>query len=79
MLLTDAARCPYTLTYTAILESDATHKVTKRMSGRKGLPEEGGECIVPTGPIGWHLTVWLDSMLQTVQLPAGIADLQEWN
>lgn len=41
------------------------------------LTEEGVEGIVATtnGLVAWHLTVWLDAMLQTIQLPAGIADL----
>ena len=42
-----------------------------------GLAEEGVEGVVtPTdGLVGGHLAVRLDTVLQTVQLPAGIADL----
>ena len=41
------------------------------------LREEGVESIIATtdGLVRGHLTVRLDSMLQTVQLPAGIANL----
>merc|ERR1712195_173250 len=42
-----------------------------------GLGEEGVEGIVTTtdGFIGWHLTVWLDSVLEAEKLPAGVTDL----
>ena len=42
-----------------------------------GLGEEGVERVVPApdGLVGRHLPVRLDAMLQTVQLPAGIAHL----
>jgi len=42
-----------------------------------GLGEEGVEGIVTTtdGFIGWHLTVWLDSVLEAEELPAGVTDL----
>jgi hypothetical protein len=41
------------------------------------LAEESVEGVVTAsnGLVTWHLTVWLDSMLQAVQLPAGIAHL----
>jgi len=41
------------------------------------LGEEGVEGIVTTtdGFIGWHLTVWLDSVLKAEELPAGVTDL----
>jgi hypothetical protein len=42
-----------------------------------GLAEEGVEAVVAAadGFVRGHLTVGLDSMLQTVQLPTGVADL----
>jgi len=41
------------------------------------LAEEGVEGVVAAadGLVGGHLTVGLDAMLQAVQLPAGVADL----
>jgi len=41
------------------------------------LGEEGVESIVTTtdGFVGWHLTVWLDSVLKAEELPAGVTDL----
>jgi len=41
------------------------------------LGEEGVEGIVTTtdGFIGWHLTVWLDSVLEAEKFPAGVTDL----
>ena len=41
------------------------------------LREEGVESVVSTtdGFIGWHLTVWLDSVLEAEELPAGVTDL----
>lgn len=41
------------------------------------LAEKGVEGIVATtdGLITWHLTIWLDSVLKTIQFPASIADL----
>jgi hypothetical protein len=41
------------------------------------LAEEGVEGIISTsdGLVAWHLTIRLDSMLQAVQLPAGISHL----
>lgn len=42
-----------------------------------GLAEEGVERVITTadGLVGRHLTVGLDAMLETVQLPAGVTDL----
>ena len=44
---------------------------------RPGLAEKGVEGVVPAtnGLIRGHPAVWLDTVLQTVELPAGIADL----
>jgi len=41
------------------------------------LTEEGVEGVVttPDGLVTWHLAIRLDTMLQAVQLPAGVADL----
>ena len=41
------------------------------------LTEEGVEGVVTTsdGLVTWHLTIRLDTVLETVQLPAGITDL----
>ena len=41
------------------------------------LGEEGVESVVTTtdGFIGWHLTVWLDTVLEAEELPAGVTDL----
>ena len=41
------------------------------------LTEEGIEGIIttPNGFITWHLTIGLDTVLQAVQLPACITDL----
>ena len=42
-----------------------------------GLTEEGIEGVVTAadGFVTWHLTIRLDAMLQTVQLPAGVTNL----
>jgi len=42
-----------------------------------GLAEEGVERVITAsdGLVTWHLTVGLDSVLQAVQLPAGISHL----
>ena len=47
------------------------------MFAGSGLGEEGVERVVPApdGLVGRHLAIRLDAMLQTVQLPAGIAHL----
>ena len=41
------------------------------------LGEEGVESVVATtdGLVGWHLTIWLDSVLEAEELPAGVTDL----
>ena len=41
------------------------------------LGEEGVESVVTTtdGFVGWHLSIWLDSVLETEELPAGITNL----
>ncbi len=41
------------------------------------LTEEGIEGIISTsnGLVTGHLTIWLDTMFQRVQLPAGITNL----
>ena len=42
-----------------------------------GLGEEGVESIITTsdGLVRWHLTVWLDSVLEAEKLPACVTDL----
>ena len=42
-----------------------------------GLGEESVERIIPAsqGEVTWHLAIGLNGVLQTVQFPAGIADL----
>jgi hypothetical protein len=42
-----------------------------------GLREEGVESIITTsnGLVRWHLTVWLDSVLEAEEFPAGVTDL----
>ena len=46
------------------------------LSGAR-LTKEGVESVISStdGFIRGHLTIWLDAVLQTVQLPAGIANL----
>jgi hypothetical protein len=41
------------------------------------LTEKGVEGVITTSYslVAWHLTIRLDTMLQTVQLPAGITNL----
>ena len=41
------------------------------------LGEEGVESVITTtdGFVGWHLTVWLDSVLEAEKLPAGVTNL----
>ena len=41
------------------------------------LGEEGVESIITTtdGFVGWHLTIWLDSVLEAEKLPAGVTNL----
>jgi len=47
------------------------------MFASASLAEEGVEGIVSAadGLVAGHLTIWLDAMLQAVELPASIADL----
>ena len=46
------------------------------MASVSGLGEEGGEAIVALGLIlGWHASIGLDTVLQAVQLPTGVSDL----
>ena len=55
------------------IEEDASWNV---LSGTS-LREEGVESIISTtdGFIGWHLSIWLDSVLKAEELPAGVTDL----
>jgi len=41
------------------------------------LREEGVESIITTTDrfVGWHLTIWLDSVLEAEKLPTGVTDL----
>ena len=41
------------------------------------LGEEGVESIITTtdGFVGWHLTIWLNSVLEAEELPAGVTNL----
>jgi hypothetical protein len=41
------------------------------------LGEEGVEGIITTtdGFVGWHLTIWLDSVLEAEELPTGVTEL----
>jgi hypothetical protein len=47
------------------------------MLSSTGLGEEGVEGIITTTDrfVGWHLTIWLDSVLKAEELPAGVTDL----
>ncbi len=47
------------------------------MLASSSLGEEGVERVISSsdGLVTWHLTIRLDTMLQTVKLPAGITDL----
>ena len=40
-----------------------------------GLAEECGEGVVPESLVAGHVAIRLDAVLQTVELPAGVADL----
>jgi hypothetical protein len=55
------------------IEEDATWDVLTGTS----LGEEGVEGIVTTtnGFVGWHLTIWLDTVLKAEELPACVTDL----
>jgi len=47
------------------------------MLASTSLGEEGVEGIVTTtdGFVGWHLTIWLNTVLEAEELPAGVTDL----
>ena len=55
------------------IEEDSSWDVLSSTS----LGEEGVEGIITTtdGFIGWHLTIWLDTVLKAEELPAGVTDL----
>ena len=55
------------------IEEDSAGNVLASTS----LGEEGVEGIVTTtdGLIGWHLTIWLNSVLEAEKFPAGVTDL----
>ena len=55
------------------IEEDGSGNV---LSGT-GLGEEGVEGIITTtdGFVGWHLTIWLDSVLKAEEFPAGVTNL----
>ena len=55
------------------IEEDSSWDVLASTS----LGEEGVESVVATtdGLVGWHLTIWLDSVLEAEELPAGVTDL----
>ena len=55
------------------IEEDASWDVLSS----SGLGEEGVESIITStnGFVGWHLTIWLDSVLKAEELPAGVTDL----
>jgi hypothetical protein len=42
-----------------------------------GFGEESVECVITTsdGFIGWHLSIWLDTVLEAEELPAGVTEL----
>jgi len=55
------------------IEEDSSWDVLTSTS----LGEEGVESIITTtdGFVGWHLTIWLDTVLEAEELPAGVTDL----
>merc|ERR1719362_1719316 len=55
------------------IEEDGARNVLASTS----LGEEGVESIVATtdGLVGWHLTVWLNTVLEAEELPAGVTNL----
>jgi len=55
------------------IEEDASWDVLSS----SGLGEEGVESIITTtdGLVGWHLTIWLDTVLEAEELPAGVTNL----
>lgn len=64
-----------------VLTDDCWFQVHKDSSGNmftsSSLTEKGVEGIISSsnGLVAGHLTIWLDAMLQTVELPACIAYL----
>ena len=66
---------------TGVLTYDSRLQVDKHSSGNvfpgARFTEEGVEGVVSStdGFVGGHLPVWLYAMLQTVELPTGIANL----
>lgn len=50
---------------------------TGHVLASSGLAEEGVEGVVSAsdGLVCWHLTIRLDAMLEAIQLPASITDL----
>ena len=67
--------CNGSLTYNSWFQVDK-HSSGNVFPGAR-LAEEGVEGVISSadGFVGGHLSVWLYAMLQTVELPAGIADL----
>ena len=67
--------------HTKVLTNDSRFQVNEHSSGdilpSTRLTEESIEGVVTStnGFIGGHLTIWLYAVLQTVKLPAGIANL----
>ena len=65
----------------SILTNNSGLQVNKHSSGdvlpSACLAEEGVESVISStdGFIRGHLSIWLDAVLQAVQLPAGIAHL----
>jgi len=63
------------------LVNDGGFQVNKHSSGnmfaRSSLGEEGVETVVSStnSLVRWHLTIRLDTMLKTVELPTGITNL----
>jgi len=55
----------------------STHQQRLAPDQQTSFTEEGVERIITTsdGLVGWHLTIWLDTVFQAVQLPACITNL----
>jgi len=55
------------------IEEDTTRNVLTSTS----LGEEGVESIITTsdGLVRWHLTIWLNTMLEAEKFPAGVTNL----
>ena len=45
------------------------------MFASPSLGEEGGEAVISECLIRRHVSIWLDSMLQTIKLPTTVANL----